>query len=256
MEKYRYLTTAQIKGLLFATASVQACRLRLLKLYQNGYLNRLRQEVVIGTGSAETVYCLDRKGVELLATQRDEEPESAKYQPHFARVKGVFIKHTLAIVEFRLTVEKEIEQRGDLRIHRWFNEWDIADPLAIKKRDKFFIYDEVMDTTNNQRLSVYPDAVFVLEREKAGEKSRELYFVEIDMGTMTHRRIREKLRAYEIYRRAKRHKVRYGKEYEDFTVLMQTTSGERAENLQVILNNGSEIEIFHANRQLDIYSKK
>lgn len=238
VEKYRYLATRQIKDLFFQDCSVQVCRLRLLKLYQNGYLNRLRVETGNGNGSAEAVYCLDKKGWRVLAAERDED-----FSPkvHYAQVGGIFLRHTLDIIAFRLALEKEVALRQDVSIFVWFSEHDVADPAAAKKKDRFFIYDEIIDPENKgKRITVYPDAAFVLEVSGRNQ----LYFLEIDRGTMPHNRIREKVRGYYLYRKTNRFKYRYGQEYEGFKVVFQTVSQERIKNLLESLRGEKGLELF------------
>ena len=105
------------------------------------------------------------------------------------------ILHELLTTEFDLAVWKTIKNRGDLS--RLFHE------------RRYFQYDKQMRFPHNGRIHrVVPDSGFLLKVERQTSKrlatspSLLLHFVELDNGTMSLPRIREKFQMYDHWTRS------------------------------------------------------
>lgn len=234
LEKYRYLTTGQINRLFFSGGSLKACQRRLGLLYHNAYLDRLYTQDSDGYSLSEPAYFLDKTGVEALAFWSGRGAGEVRWYKKSGTVRPLFLNHSVAVSEFRLNVELALETISWVRLRIWWSEFDVEDnpPVdpAVKKRDRFVLYEEVIDPRTGEALTVYPDGVFVLEAEVKGKTYRGLYFVEIDRGTESSRRIREKLQAYNLYIEQRR-QIRYEHNPASFKLLFQTTSDQRIQNL-------------------------
>jgi Replication-relaxation len=105
--------------------------------------------------------------------------------------------------------------------------------LAMWEHDNPRLWDTV-ETPNNGWLPVRPDAYFVLEHaDRPTGKSRSHFFLEADVGTMSHARIVLKVKAYAAYHAQRRHAAKHGVDY--FQVAIITRTYERAANLRAEL---------------------
>ena len=242
LAKYRYLTTTQLHNIIFTGLSPTSIRRRLFKLYHNAYIDRLFTDNPQSTKPVgEACYFLDKDGYNVLVSERDYD---GAFQAKNKRVKAVFLNHTIAIIDFRLSIEKGLKNNklAYLPENAWFSEYDMQDPMATKKRDKYIIYDEVYDSEINRRVSLYPDSLFVLNGLGKYADYQALYFVEIDRGTESSKKILKKLRAYDLYLKNKGFK-----KYADvnfFKVLFVTTSQKRIDALLENLQDNSGLDLF------------
>ena len=244
LAKYRYLTTSQISEIIFTGLSPTAFRRRLFKLYQNAYVDRLfTDDPNSSKPIGEACYFLDKDGFNVLVAEQGYE---GSFQTKNKNVKAVFLNHTVAIVNFRLVVEKGIENNELAYLPKsgWISEYDMQDPFATKKKDKYVLFDDVYDSQANKRISVYPDSLFVLNGLGEYSKYQALYFVEIDRGTESSKKIIKKLRAYNLYLKNKSFQ-KYA-DVDFFKVLFVTTSQRRINALMENLkgNQGLDLMLF------------
>jgi hypothetical protein len=96
------------------------------------------------------------------------------------------------------------------------------------------LWDNV-ETPNDGRLPIRPDAYFVLQHaERPAGKNKSHLFLEADTGTMSHARIALKIKAYAAYHEQQRHVAKHGMDY--FQVAIVTQTRARALNLQAELH--------------------
>lgn len=98
---------------------------------------------------------------------------------------------------------------------------------------------EIQDSvhTRDGKLPFRPDAFFILQHaERPAGKNRLHFFLEADVGTMSHRRIESKITAYAAYHQQQRHVEKFG--INTFQVAIVTQTRARAENLKEQLHPG------------------
>lgn len=239
--KYRYLTTSNIQKLIFADKAKNALIRRLTKLYHTGFIDRLFTENLKSNAPGEACYFLDRPGYELIVSERGFE---GRFQPKNKLVTPLFLNHTLAIIDFRIRLEASLVDNpvAYLPDDAWISEYDMADPYATKKKDKFIIYDEIYDPVSRTNLSFYPDALFVLHGKGQYDNYRSLYFLEIDRGTESSMKIKQKLRSYYLFR-ANNTFTKYAP-VKSFIVLFVTTTQKRISALKDGLKDDPGLKCF------------
>ena len=214
---YRFLRQDQIQALVFR--SKWSAQYRLVRLYQHRYLNRLFTAVFFGRG--RTIYCLDKRGAELLA----EEPTISKADLRWNRknhqVTSQFMEHSLAVNDVRIALELSCRELA-CQITEWIDEHDLK---KAHTRDQELVHVEGARGIK-QRVAVVPDGYFVLQ---AGNR-RAHVFLEVDRATITNKRWMQRVRAYDAYYRSGRYETRY--QTRSLRVLTVTTGEERLANLK------------------------
>ncbi len=105
--------------------------------------------------------------------------------------------------------------------------------LADWQHDSAELWDTV-ETSRDGKLSVRPDAYFVLQHTgRPAGKTKLHFFLEADVGTMSHKRIESKITAYAAYHEQQRHVAKFGMDY--FQVAIVTQTPARAKNLKAEL---------------------
>ncbi len=211
----RFLTSDQIKKLEFENGSMTACRRRLALLYHNGWLSSVGKPVPAGFGSAKRVYCLSKKGKELVEhLYNGTDLRDIKWTEKSNKVADFFIEHVLAVNDVRIAFLNSVKKSGNYSLF-WIPEWEIK---GWKEK--------VYDPENESRtLPVTPDAFIELR----GQKAKACYFLEVDRATESNRRWRDKVKGYVEYVRSGRYYQRF--KSESLRVLTVTTSEERLSNL-------------------------
>jgi len=240
VNRYRYLKTSQIKRLLFPeNKAIDSARRRLKYLFHNKFLGRVTPFVRIGEGAEETAYFLDKAGIELL---QDSGEEIHFLQKQGGQVRHRFLSHALDISEFRLNLELAIQSHPVISLQRFTADFEMKEHTKKAIGKKIYkLYDEAIHPVNKKRYVVYPDALIILRGKGEYEKFQRLYFIEIDRGTETLSRIRDKVIGYSLYLKQKIF-TKFGK-FSAFKVLFQTNSEKRAENIRNALVNleGTEL---------------
>jgi len=96
------------------------------------------------------------------------------------------------------------------------------------------MWDSVL-TPHHGKLPVRPDAYFVLRDTKTPAGNHRLhFFLEADVGTMSHTRIAQKIAAYAAYHQQQHHVAKFGIDH--FQVAIVTQAKARAENLRAELH--------------------
>jgi len=228
VNRYRYLQTSQIQRLVFPDNKTKQSTARRLKyLYHAKYLGRIQPYIVPGKGGAEVAYFLDTKGQKLL-TEMGEQVSVFK-KSH--QVKTVFLQHALDLSEFRLNVELALQNHPVVELARFTCDFEMkghTDEAMRLKRYK--LYYELNHPLSKERYVVYPDGLMILQGKGEYARKQRLYFVEIDRGTETLSTIRKKVIGYNLYQQENVQK-KFGS-FDDFVVLIQTSSQKRAANIR------------------------
>ena len=206
---YRILRQDQIQTLFFS--SKNACQRALARLYDHAFLERKFLPVLYGR--SPTLYVLDRKGAELLRRERGYE-DLVWYSTN-KDLKTDFIEHTAALNDFRLSIVVSARRQG-LELITWASESQL-------KAD----YDRVRIANLRRAVSVIPDGYFALNTPHG----KAHFFVEIDRGTETLQRFKQKVRAYVAYHESGAYEQRYGTN--SLRILTVVTGEGRLGNLQM-----------------------
>jgi hypothetical protein len=205
---------------------------RLLRLFHAGYVDRPRAQLdrFPTSGSAHYVYALADRGARLLREHDDVEWHGGWSRKN--REAGrPFIEHQIAIVDFRVALQRAVAQRRDIRLIDG-DELNAAATLRRHmpaRRSPFGLSARLSRRGIVREISVVPDLVFGLELPGG---TRRNFVVEIDRGTMPVRRsnptqtsIESKMRVYLAAHAAKQHERLFG--WKNFRVLVVTTDSRR-----------------------------
>lgn len=228
INRYRYLRTNQITRLVFLENKThQSTRRRLKYLYHNKFLDRVVPFIQAGESSGETAYFLDKEGAELL----EDYEEEVKYYPKANQAKHRFLRHALDLSEFRVNLEIALKDHPIVSLARFTADFEIKSYTQNLIGNHIFkLYNEVTHPFNKKRYVVYPDARIILKGKGEYEKHQKLYYLEVDRGTESLQRIKDKVIGYNIYRKLNFFK-KDGK-FDKFLLLIQTNSEKRAKNIR------------------------
>jgi hypothetical protein len=190
--------------------SQKALERRLPKLRDLRYLVRLKPRPHKG------LYILGPQGVSALIAGGYAPQELPARRRRETEWKDLMIPHALLISSIH-TKLLLLSRNGPVKLDHW-------------QRDDHGLWDTV-ETPDDGKLPVRPDAYFALRATKQPEaKNRFHFFLEADVGTMSHTRIAQKITAYAAYHQQQRHVAKFGMNY--FQVAVITQGKERARNLQ------------------------
>ena len=227
--KYRYLSVSQIEKLHFP--SKRTAYRRLSVLADGGYLQNFTVPNI-----PERIYCLDRKGAELVASSLGVTIGELQWSATTRAPKDYyFLRHFLEVNDFRIVLTSACKEAAiDLvgYIPEYFG--TRTEQGGLKK----YIKDVVCDIQNpTYEISHTPDAVFALA--KNGKPA--LFFLEIDRGTeVVSDAEKGVLKAFRFYINCllSEQYHRYEKDFrtgpfKGFRALIVTTSAERLMNMQI-----------------------
>lgn len=203
LAKHRYLMTHQIKSLVFpACINSQRAQQRLKLLLQAGYVER-KPTFTSNGGRGDYVWHLTGKGAEFLQRNGHEIPIPGRKNGH---ASSGHLLHTVAVADFRIRLEREIEQWPSISIERYLTDSDIRshERRTKKGRDdtdgKPILLHSVQDPDTKRKLTLYPDSLIVLCTPVPNSSQpafhRLLLLVEIDRGTEPMHVIENKVKAY------------------------------------------------------------
>jgi len=216
--EYRYLTARQIH-LLFFGGSMSQTRLRLTKLYHSRYLDRVHRPVVKGSG--EAVYCLDRKGANILAGELNIDRGRIFWRGKKKALSHDSLEHALKVNDFRVALSIACERTGTARlVGEWVGEQVLRD-LRQKVRVPY-----PSDPDRYIECPIVADGCFGLEFENS---LQQFFMLEMDLGTESNTRFALKVRAYKEYLGSENYREIFGERA--FKVLVVTASPRRMENL-------------------------
>lgn len=178
----RFLTREQIQELLFSPSTASYCRRRLALLYHNAYLDRIYVPALNSFGSTKAIYTLALKGASVVARDRKVDERELDWRARHNDRELHFMRHTLAINDFRVAVTLAAQERG-LTVS-----W--TDERALKRRK---MKDYVADHKHQgYQLVVVPDGYSTIEERR----HKSAFAVEIDRATVEEKPFKEKVRAY------------------------------------------------------------
>lgn len=215
--RYRVLRRNQIQRLFFRGKSKAATNRVLRRLFHNGFLLRRFPLIRFGEGLSQALYLLDKKGADVVAEEEGVDRAEVNWKPHHNQVSSQFLNHYLCINDARIAVTVAAEESG-YTLERWLDE-------STLKGDPDHVY---IRTPGGKRkkMAVIPDSFFTLSLEELSTS----FALEVDRGTITNRRWRERIRAYLAYVRSGKYRNRY--RTKSLRVLTVTTTDKRLKNLK------------------------
>ncbi|MBO6792094.1 MAG: replication-relaxation family protein [Dinoroseobacter sp.] len=230
--RYRYLSVSQIRRLFFpSSVDTQAANGRLRKLFHSGYIHKAEPYSRLAQPQSEYIYLLDKKGAEYLAKIGKAERSWRKGRD----VKQAFLQHALDLSEFRINLELALSKQDVVYLDTFIPDFQMRSRAQdYASRHRYELYTELVSPINRRSYVIYPDALIILKAERNGKVHDRLLFLEIDRGTHGLEKIREKVHGYYLYHAKGLHRPIL-ENNTDFTVLFQTSSERRADNIREIL---------------------
>ena len=217
---YRVISSPDIQ--LLVPGSEQGILRRLQRLFHAGYLDRPRQQRILG--NLPMVYALGQRGADLVAQENGRKPK-IDWSEKNRQLQIRYLEHALMISRFHAALEYASAMVGAVNVERWCPDGTIRDAVVVETDGR------------RERIPVAPDAFFIVRILEGREVNRVHCFLEADRGSMTLARFAAKLRGYFQYWRTGRAEKRLG--MKNFLVLAVTTSPERAANLREICSSVS-----------------
>ncbi len=215
VHEFRIMRGDQLQALFFGSQSTASYRLS--RLYQHGFLDRHFLPTLGGLASSPALYTLGKRGVDVLRRVLDCGPKDIRKPPNNQELSPLFLEHLLQINDFRVAVTVAALEQG-YTLEMWLDDFQL-------KAD----YDRVVIQTPQGRkrsVSLIPDGYCVLQVPQG----RACFFLELDRGTMTRGRFRDKVLAYQAYIASGQYEKRYGTR--SLRVLTVTSGPKRLENLR------------------------
>ena len=160
---------------------------RVRQLWLWGFVDRIELPVAPRLGGLRPyLYALGWRGVSAVAASNGNGTRVVQRR-RLDRMDDLFVDHDLKAALFWANLTDLLR---DSRVTDWT--WTSERDIRAEKR-------RVYDPESQKTLRVLPDAEFKI-RYPSGR--RQLGLVEIDMGTLTLNRFRQKMRAFDLYARA------------------------------------------------------
>ena len=207
----RFLRRDQIQRLHFANASITACCVRLKKLYENRFLDRVGRPAA--SVKSQAVYALDKRGADVVAAALEIERQKVRWSRVGNRVEWLFMEHTLAVSEFKVCLDVALTGRGE-------------EIFFYQRGDRSHLRRISVTGAKKKYFVVAPDAFFGIQ----SDRGKHIFFLEVDMGTETLSRFAEKVTAYKRYWKSGKYGEEYG--FNHFRVITVCESDRRLANLR------------------------
>jgi hypothetical protein len=240
------LARRHLKSMFWPEATLRAALKRLAKLVDNGYLARPTTHQRKTQPIPEPVYWLGWKGILWIAAQTGAavEPPTNQGENQMRRLarrlrdrgirwlrepRWIQLAHDLAVVDFRLAVERAVGEVPALRLEQWIHESEFRSDgdtveYRIAGRD---------GKVRQAKKRVYPDSYFVVVDEgrlAQGLLARARFLLELDHATHANERFgREKVAPGLAYVKSPEYKARFGENSGRWLVV--TTGRVRMRNL-------------------------
>jgi hypothetical protein len=247
VHKFRLLSSPQIEALFFQSEKPRgrktSCQRRLQLLYHHGFLDRIQLPIVLGEGRHPYVYALDEVGVDLVASVTELDRAEIGWKPANNILGPQFVTHALAINDLRVVVTC-LTRGPRFSLKGWIDEGQFRS-AAMKQRVPFRL-------RGARVVRNYPDGYFALGVAQASKPAH--FFLEVDQGTMTNTRWRDKVKAYVEFRNRGLSRQHFSTR--KFRLLAVTTSSRRLRNLKraTELAGGDHYFWFTTQENVDIWN--
>ena len=209
--------------------SLVRCNSRLRKLREAGLTTKAFVPSIHGI---ESIHRVTAKASQVIAEVTGLDPEEVKR----AAKKGfslMQLEHCVKVTNLRIQIEKEADKRK-LDCH-WIPEALCRHEYSVKRLGHW------------QKRILKPDGLLLLETGPA----KSFYFIEVDLGCVSHSKFKAKVRSYEQYG-AGVFQQTYSEEA--FTVLVVTTGQKRLERLKRLTQEATPEFLFTTFSSLESHS--
>ena len=180
---YRLVDTDTLHALYFPDVKHRRNVHAVLKrLADHRYVTR---RFISGTGA---IYSLARRGAATI-----HQP----YSPKTAQATEIHVAHRLDKSRVRASFELALNKAPDIRLLRWFDEYDADDRGGLAIQFKIPVTDP--STSKERTISLWFDDLAVLEETATGKQ--EAVAIEIDRGTHPTKRWRDRILAVKSFSR-------------------------------------------------------
>lgn len=214
--QFRYLTRSQIQNL-FNMKSVTRVNIRLRKLFDNKFLDRYYRPTLLG--SSEAIYTNGISSCNIIAESLGVTNEEVKRRRRLDQTsRSKFLEHNLKVNDFRISLINELNANPGFELKQWQDARDCEIKFKYRKAGKETI------------TSIKPDGYFEFQYQN------KLYsfFLELDLSTSSHNKLKEKLENYYQFKKNSLFKQKHGRGI--FYVLTITKTAKRADNLHQLAN--------------------
>jgi len=199
---HRVLSTQHITDLHFNGSKNEAgAKRRLRQLTEHGYLARKQIPVMPGWGNSPMLYILDKRGVQLLRSERGY--ENIKWFASSKDLKPLFLEHTRALSDFTVALILAIRNMPGWELVEWRTERQIKsdyDPKLDRVKVK------APKAKVSQTIPLLPDAFYVVKTDNGNAR----LLLELDRATMNASKYSLKMSAYIAGLEGGQLKKRYG----------------------------------------------
>jgi hypothetical protein len=215
--KDQFLTAKQINSLFFN--SLNACQVRLRKLYDAGCLRRTYAPVSFGT--SEAIYSPTKKGIDFV--KKTLNLNELNFKSATYRVSPTKQRHEIEVNQLKVSLIQALRKRPEIELLfclKGPKTWDyVKDPNPKSQEKREFI-------------PIRPDRFFGLKVKD----NCQYFFLELDRGTMRLSEFQRKLRGYKAYYFSGGFLKKYGKKDQEikdlpFRVLIVAPTEKRRNNL-------------------------
>ena len=224
LARYYVLTRQMIQTMCFphVRGSRSVCE-RLRKLKKAGFISQAQMQVVLSGQNASPVYFPNKKTAETLAAIHDDDSYLNVYtNPPSTRL----LFHWIEIAKMHHIVDQAVEACDAIEVSKWLNEWETINKDVPNKALHFSLYSVLQQ---EPPLTCGPDAGFLVQCNGY----RKVFYVEVDRGTDSIRRIaRKKPPGYAAMEMQRRHLKHFPHStVNNFSVLFITTTEHRRDEL-------------------------
>jgi hypothetical protein len=194
---------------------------RIAALTSARYLRTHRLPALIPQGSGKALLTPGSRAQQLPLDVDDSRPIQAYHRSH--EISAFFAEHHFAICDFRVALELAAEAIRDVSFDGWVLE-------SVLKRKPIRVPDVNQEPNRKSPpITIIPDGA--LNLSVAGEE--RVAYLEMDMGTIAHSRLKQRLRGYLLLNRS---------DSEPVPLFFVTTSMERVKNIvQAIDEQATEL---------------
>lgn len=172
------------------TSSPSACYRRLGMLVAARYLRMQQLPSLAARGSGKALLTLGPKGRRLLSDRLDE--SELRSLGRREDVAAFFAEHHFAICDFRVALEQAAEDNEAVALREWIVE-------SRLKRHPMRVTDTRTGNDKTSRIiTLIPDGAFRLVCRGQDQAA----YLEMDMGTISHKRLQRRLRGYLLLNKA------------------------------------------------------
>jgi hypothetical protein len=190
--------------------SCKALERRIPKLRERKYLVNLKPRPNKG------LYVVGPEGVPVLIKGGYAPEELADKRLRQTEWKDLTIPHALLVASIQTKLLLDARE-SSMKISEW-------------RHDQPNLWDSVQ-TAEHGKLPIRPDAYFVVQdAARPAGKNKLHFFLEADVGTMSHTRLSLKVKAYAAYHQQQRHVAKHG--ICNFQVAIVSQTAARTENLK------------------------